>query len=69
MGVSGWFCMPDSFSSTSPTNRWPLKTVRPLSGKAGVAIEKSVCSASISASVTGPMLPCAVLSKVEQYLK
>jgi hypothetical protein len=38
MGVSGWFCMPDSFSSTSPTKKWPLKTVRPLSGKAGVAI-------------------------------
>ena len=40
-----------------------------LSGNAGVAIVKSVPSVSISASVTGPMLPCAVLSKVEQYLK
>ncbi len=61
--------MPDSFSSSSPTNRWPLKTVRLLSGKAGVAMVKSVPSACISASVTGPMFPLSVLSKVEQYLK
>ena len=61
--------MPLSLNSTSPTNRWPLNTVRPLSGKAGVAMVKSVLSASISASATGPMLPAGVLSKVEQYLK
>jgi len=30
---------------------------------------KSQPSASINASVTGPMLPFGVLSKVEQYLK
>lgn len=69
MGVSGWLRMPLSLSRTSPTNRWPLKTVRWLSGKAGVAMVKSQSRASISASVTGPMLPRAVLSKVEQYLK
>ena len=69
IGVSGWSRIPESLSSTSPTKRCPLKTVRWLSGKAGVAMVKSVSSASISASVTGPMLPCAVLSKVEQYLK
>ena len=69
MGVSGWCCMPDSLSSTSPTNKYPLNTVRPLSGKAGVAMVKLVPSAAIRASVTGPMLPSGVLSKVEQYLK
>ena len=61
--------MPLSESSTSPTNRWPLKTVRPLSGNAGVAIVKRQSSASISASSTGPMLPRGVESKVEQTLK
>ena len=35
IGVSGWLRMPLSLSSTSPTNRWPLKTVRWLSGNAG----------------------------------
>ena len=69
MGVSGWSFMPLSDSSRSPTKRWPLNTVRWLSGKAGVAMVKSQPSASISASVTGPMLPAGVLSKVEQYLK
>ncbi len=43
--------------------------VRPFSGKAGQAIAKSLPSASSSASATGPMLPAAVESKVEQYLK
>jgi hypothetical protein len=43
--------------------------VRPFSGNAGHAIVKSVSSASISASATGPMLPAGVESKVEQYLK
>ena len=43
--------------------------VRPFSGKAGVMITKSAPSSSISASVTGPMLPCGVESKVEQTLK
>ena len=43
--------------------------VRPASGNAGQAMVKSVPSASISASVTGPMLPFGVESKVEQYLK
>ena len=61
--------MPESLSRASPTNRWPLNTVRWLSGNAGVAMVKSVPSACISASVTGPMLPSAVLSNVEQYLK
>ena len=46
-----------------------MNTVRLLSGKAGVAMVKSQPSASISASVTGPMLPAGALSKVEQYLK
>ena len=45
------------------------KTARPLAGKAGQAIVKSVPSASISASATGPMLPRSVESNVEQYLK
>jgi hypothetical protein len=58
-----------SDSSRSPTNRWPLKTVRAFSGKAGVTMAKSAPSSSISGSVTGPMLPCGVLSKVEQTLK
>ena len=64
--------MPLSLSSTSPTNRWPLNTVRWLVGNAGQAIVKpcpAPCNASSSASVTGPMLPWAVLSNVEQYLK
>src|SRR3954453_16138887 len=43
--------------------------VRPVSGKAGHAIVKSLPSASRRASATGPMLPLSVLSKVEQYLK
>lgn len=61
--------MPLSLSSTSPTNRWPLKTERWLSGNAGMAIVNGVPMAAISASTTGPMLPTGVLSKVEQYLK
>ena len=61
--------MPLSESSTSPTKRWPLKTVRALSGNAGVAIVKSQPSSSINASSTGPMLPRGVESKVEQTLK
>ena len=70
IGVSGWFRMPLSDSSTSPTKRWPLKTVRPFSGKAGHGDrEVGQSIASISASVTGPMLPRGVESKVEQYLK
>ena len=73
MGVSGWFFIPLSLSNTSPTNKWPLNTVRWLSGKAGVAMVKGQLSASISASVTGPILPRTSplyqLSKVEQYLK
>ena len=47
-----------SESSRSPTNRWPLKIVRPVSGKAGQAMVKSAPSASRSASATGPILPC-----------
>ena len=58
-----------SDSSRSPTKRWPWNTARPVSGKAGQAIAKSVPSASISASATGPILPASVESKVEQYLK
>ena len=73
MGVSGWFFIPLSLSSTSPTNKWPLNTVRWLSGNAGVAMVKGQFSASINASVTGPILPRTSplyqLSKVEQYLK
>ncbi|MNG95851.1 hypothetical protein D3C79_548970 [compost metagenome] len=69
IGVSGWWRMPDSFSNVSPTNRWPLNRVRWFSGKAGQARANGVSSASSKASATGPMLPCAVESKVEQYLK
>ena len=65
--------MPLSCSNTSPTNKWPLNTVRWLSGNAGVAIVKPGSpegdKASSNASVTGPMLPFAELSNVEQYLK
>ena len=43
--------------------------VRLFSGKAGHAIVKSASSAASSASATGPILPCGVESKVEQYLK
>jgi hypothetical protein len=43
--------------------------VRPFSGKAGQAMVKSLSSACSSASATGPILPSAVESKVEQYLK
>ena len=43
--------------------------VRPLAGNAGQAMVKGDASASSSASATGPMLPAAVESKVEQYLK
>ncbi len=46
-----------------------MKTVRALSGKAGVAIVNAQPSSSISASSTGPMLPRGVESKVEQTLK
>ena len=42
--------------------------MRPFSGSAGQAIVKSAPSASSSASLTGPMLPRSVESKVEQYL-
>jgi hypothetical protein len=69
IGVSGWWRMPDSCSSTLPTNRCPLNTVRPFSGNDGQAMVKPVPSASISASVTGPMLPAGVEWNVEQYLK
>ena len=58
IGVSGWWRMWVSESSRSPTNRWPLKMVRPVSGKAGQAMVKSAPSASSSASATGPILPC-----------
>ncbi len=61
--------MPLSDSSWSPTKRWPRKTVRPFSGKAGQAMAIDAPSASSSASATGPMLPAGVESKVEQYLK
>ena len=43
--------------------------VRPFSGKAGQAIVKSLPSASQQRLGDGPMLPAAVESKVEQYLK
>src|SRR5581483_9251631 len=43
--------------------------VRPPSGTAGQAMVKPQPSACISASVTGPMLPLGVESKVEQNLK
>jgi hypothetical protein len=43
--------------------------VRAFSGKAGVTQQKSASSSASSASATGPMLPCAVESKVEQTLK
>ena len=46
-----------------------MKTVRPFSGNAGHAIVKSHPSASIRASVTGPMFPAGVESKVEQVLE
>ena len=69
MGVSGWSCMPLSCSRASPTKRWPLNTLRRFLGNAGQAMVKSVPSAAISASATGPMLPASVESKVEQYLK
>ena len=46
-----------------------LKTVRPVSGNAGVTSVKAQPVASISASSTGPMLPAGVESKVEQTLK
>ena len=49
-----------------------LQALRWLVGNAGQAIVKpwpAPCSASSSASVTGPMLPRGVESKVEQYLK
>ena len=62
--------MPDSDKSRSPTKRWPWNTVRPVAGNAGqTSTGARVPSASISASITGPMLPCGVESKVEQYLK
>src|SRR5690606_21010124 len=43
--------------------------VRPVAGKAGQTITFSAPSALTRASATGPMLPCGVESKVEQYLK
>ncbi len=43
--------------------------MRPFSGKAGVTTTKSAPSSSINASVTGPMLPRGVESKVEHTLK
>jgi hypothetical protein len=46
-----------------------LKTVRPFSGKAGVTGTNGRTVKPISASATGPMLPCGVESKVEQTLK
>ena len=46
-----------------------ISSVVGQSGNAGQAIVKSVPSASINASVTGPILPRSVESKVEQYLK
>jgi hypothetical protein len=61
--------MPESLSSTSPTNRWPWNTVRPFSGNAGVTQQKPLPRASSSASATGPMFPSGVESKVEQTLK
>ena len=43
--------------------------VRALVGNAGQAMAMLAPSACISASATGPILPCGVESKVEQYLK
>lgn len=40
-----------------------------VTGSAGETTVKFSPSAASRASVTGPILPCAVLSKVEQYLK
>jgi hypothetical protein len=68
IGVSGWSRMPLSLSSWSPTNRWPRKTVRPFSGKAGQAMAKRPPARhqrlGHRADVAG-----GVESKVEQYLK
>ena len=54
MGVSGWWRMGLSDSSTSPTNRWPLNTVRPFSGKAGVTMAKSVTEVPAFGLAPGP---------------
>jgi hypothetical protein len=69
IGVSGWSRMPLSDSSWSPTNRWPLNTVRPFSGKAGQAMANRRAQRvhqrlGHRADVAG-----GVESKVEQYLK
>src|SRR3989344_1393288 len=61
--------MPDSLSNWSCTNKCPRKPVRAFAGKAGQARVKSLSSDSSKASLTGPMLPSAVESNVEQYLK
>src|SRR5690554_1045374 len=69
MGLSGCSCMPESLSRRSPTNRCPWYTVRPLAGKAGTITVMTPPRCSSRASLTGPILPVSVESKVEQYLK
>jgi len=51
------------------TYRLPFLTILPLTGNAGEIIVYLILNSSSIASITGPMLPCFVLSKVEQYLK
>lgn len=69
MGVRGWSAICVLDRSWSPIKRCPLKIVRPVSGKAGQAIVKSVSKVSISELITGPIFPSSVESNVEQYLK
>ena len=58
-----------SARGTPFTVRIPSRTLRPLLNKEGHKRVYGRFSSSNSASATGPMFPCGVESKVEQYLK
>ena len=66
IGLSGWSLSGLSCSRRSPTNRWPWYTVRRFSGKDGLTRTTRSPVSAPKASVTGPMLPRSVESKVEQ---
>ncbi len=67
IGVSGWSRIGDSASGTPCTNTVEAYCVRPAAGVAGVPTVTADPAARARASPTGPMVPSAVESKVEQY--
>ena len=61
--------MPLSFSSASPTNRWPRNTVRPLRERPGRPARNRSRARRPAHPPPGRCCRLSVLSNVEQYLK